>query len=154
MLFLRGFSYGHAFIWQSVKILSIFNILTLKQTFWKTKTFFKNLEYHFLVKSTKIENAWFAYKTAISEANAKTNTMVTTKWVCHKEHSLASNYVFSWKICFSFRDSYKELIWCTNYSNVEIHTGKFQTNSFVCSWIIVILSVVTQWKSENALTKK
>ena len=33
---------------------------------------FKKLEYRFLVESTKIENASFPYKTAISEANAKT----------------------------------------------------------------------------------
>ena len=37
------------------------------------KTFFKKLEYCFLVESTKIENASFPYKTPISKANAKTN---------------------------------------------------------------------------------
>ena len=42
---------------QSVEILSFFNTFTLKQIFSKTKTFFKNLEYDFLVKSTKIKNA-------------------------------------------------------------------------------------------------
>ena len=59
-------------MWQSVKVLNVFNTLTLKQIFWKTKTFFKKLEYRFLVESTKIENASFPYKTAISEANVKT----------------------------------------------------------------------------------
>ena len=49
--------------------------LTLKQIFWKTKTFFKKLEYSFLVKSTKIEN--ISDKTAKSEANVKTNRMVS-----------------------------------------------------------------------------
>ena len=39
------------------------------------KTFFKKLEYRFLVESTKIENASFPHKTAVSEANAKTNAM-------------------------------------------------------------------------------
>ena len=39
---------------------------------------FKKLEYRFLVESTKIENASFPYKTAISEANVETNKMVTT----------------------------------------------------------------------------
>ena len=43
------------------------------------KTFFKKLEYRFLVERTKIEKASFPYKTAISEANVKTNRMVTTK---------------------------------------------------------------------------
>ena len=58
--------------------LSVFNTLTLKQIFWKKKTFFKKLEYLFLVKSSKIENASFLYKTAISEANVKTNRIVST----------------------------------------------------------------------------
>ena len=43
------------------------------------KTFFKKLEYRFLVESTKTENALFTYKTAISKANVKTNRMVSTK---------------------------------------------------------------------------
>ena len=46
----------------------------MKQTFWKTKTFFRKLEYNFLVESSEIENVSFPYKTAISEAN------VTTKY--------------------------------------------------------------------------
>ena len=43
------------------------------------KTFFKKLEYCFLVERTKIEKESFPYKTAISEVNVKTNRMVTTK---------------------------------------------------------------------------
>ena len=31
----------HAFMWQSLKILNVFNILTLKQIFWKTKKIFE-----------------------------------------------------------------------------------------------------------------
>ena len=65
---------------------------------WKTKTFFKKLKYRFLVESTKIENASFPYQTAISEANDKTNKIVTTK-----ELSFASNYLFFWKFCFNLR---------------------------------------------------
>ena len=66
-------------MWQSVKILNVFNTLTLKQIFWKTKTFFEKLEYRFLVEGSKIENSLFSYKTAISEAKFKTNKIVTTK---------------------------------------------------------------------------
>ena len=40
--------------------------------FWKTRTFFKKLEYCFLVEVTKSESASFPYKTVISEANVKT----------------------------------------------------------------------------------
>ena len=37
----------------------------LKQIFWKTKTFFKKLEYRFLVETTKIENTSFPFKTTL-----------------------------------------------------------------------------------------
>ena len=90
----------HAFMRLSVKILNVFNTLTLKQIFWKTKTFVKKLEYRFLVQSTKIQNASFLYKIVISEVNVKTNRMVTTKWTYHKERSFASKYIIFLKIMF------------------------------------------------------
>ena len=84
-------------MWQSVKTFSIvFNSLTLKQIFWKTKTIFKKLEYSFSVESAKIQNASFPYKFATS--NVKTNKMVTTKLTYHKERSFASNYFIFLKI--------------------------------------------------------
>ena len=69
----------HVFIWQSVEVLNDSNTLTLKHIFWKMENFFKKLEYRFIVESTKVEKASFPYKTAISEANVKTNKMVSTK---------------------------------------------------------------------------
>ena len=45
----------------------------------------------FLVESTKIENASFPYKTAVSEGSVKTNIMVCTKWTYHRKRSFASN---------------------------------------------------------------
>ena len=108
-------------MWQSVKILNDLNNLTLKHIFWKTKTLFKKLEYRFLVESTKIENA-LQYKTAMSEANVKTNRVVSTKWTITKKGVLSVITLFIWKFCFSFRTSYKELIRCTNDPNVHIHT--------------------------------
>ena len=89
---------------QSVVILNVFNTLTLKQIFWKTKTFFIKLEYRFVVESTKIENASFPYKTAISEANVKTNGMVSKKWIYFKEQSFISNYFIFLKILFQFKN--------------------------------------------------
>ena len=56
------------------------------------KTFFKKLEYRFLVETTDIEDTSFPFKTALSEANVQTNRMTTTKWTYHKERSFASNY--------------------------------------------------------------
>ena len=55
------------------------------------QTLFKKLEYRFLVESTKIDNITFLYKTALSEANVRTNRMGSTKWNYHKEQSFASN---------------------------------------------------------------
>ena len=52
-----------------IQTFSIYT-LTLKQIFWKTKTFLKKQEYCSLVETTKIENTSFSFKTA-SEANAK-----------------------------------------------------------------------------------
>ena len=100
--------------------LNVFNNLTLKWIFCKTKTFFKKLEYRFLVESTKTDNASFPYKIATSEANIRTNRMTSTKWTHQKEWSFASNY-FLKNFCFSLRNSYKEMIWCTNDPNVHIH---------------------------------
>ena len=77
---------------KSVKVSNVFNTLTLKQIFWKTKSFFETLEYRFLVETTKIENTLVLFKTVLSEANVKTNRMATTEWTYHKGWSFASNY--------------------------------------------------------------
>ena len=103
----------HVFMWQSVKVSNVFNTLTLKQIFWKTKTFFKKLEYHFLVETTKIENTSFPLKTARSETNVKTNRMRLQNGPITKSGVFPVNTLFFWKICFSFRTSLIELIWCT-----------------------------------------
>ena len=68
-----------------MEILNVFNALTLIQIFWKTETFFKKLENHFLVETTKIENTSFLFKTTLSEANVKTNRMADTKLAYLKE---------------------------------------------------------------------
>ena len=85
-----------------MEALNVFNNLTSKQIFWKTKTFFKKLEYLFLVEITKIEDASFPYKHVMSEANLKTNKMVSTKQTYHKEWSFDSNYFIFLKILFQF----------------------------------------------------
>ena len=59
------------------------------------------LKSSFLVESTKTENVLFLYKTAISEANVKTNGTVSKKWTFHKERSFASNYFTFFEIFVS-----------------------------------------------------
>ena len=81
-----------------------FQYFNFEKIFWKTKTFFKKLEYFFLVESTKIEKTSFPYETVISEANVKRNRMVSTKWTYQKERSFASNYLIFLKILFQFKN--------------------------------------------------
>ena len=51
-----------------------------------------------------IDNITFPYKTALSEANVKTNRMVIIKLTYHKERSFASNHFPFLKILFQFRN--------------------------------------------------
>ena len=68
------------------------------------KSFLKKLEYRFLVESMKIEKASFPYKTVISEANVKANSMVSTKWTYHKKRSFESNKFNFLKLLFQFKN--------------------------------------------------
>ena len=74
-----------------------FSNLTLKQIFQKTTSFFKIPGESFLSESTKIEKATFPYKSALSEANVKTNRMGSAKWSYDKEQSFDSNYTLFYK---------------------------------------------------------
>ena len=86
----------HVFEWQPLEILNVFTTLIFKLIFWETKIFFKKLEYRFLV-----QNAIFPHKTALPEANVKTNRMGNTKCTYHERQSFASNYfIFFLKIFF------------------------------------------------------
>ena len=91
---------------QSVVILNVCNTLTLKQIFWKTKTYLKKLECSFLVERIKIENTSFPYKVAISETNVKANRMMSTKWTFRKELSFANKYIFFFKILFQLKNMF------------------------------------------------
>ena len=68
-----------------------FQFLNFVTYFLENENFFHKTGVPFLAERTKIEKASFPYKTAISEANVKTNRVVTTKWAYHRERSLASN---------------------------------------------------------------
>ena len=74
------------------------------EDFLENENLFKKTGVIYSVESTKIENASFSYKTAISEANVKTNRVVSTKWTYHKERSFASNYFIFLKIFLQFKN--------------------------------------------------
>ena len=98
-----------------------FQYFNCEINFLKNANFLKNWSTFFLVESTKIDNITFTYKTALSEANAKTNRMGSTKLTYHKEVLPVITFLLR-KFCSSLATSYIELIWCTNHSNIHIHT--------------------------------
>ena len=53
-------------------MFSIFNFAT---NFLENENLIQNIEYHFSVETTNIENASFPYETTMSEANVKRNRM-------------------------------------------------------------------------------
>ena len=60
-------------------------------------------EHRFLLERTKIENATFLYKIAISESTIKTNRLGSIKWTYHKRRNFASNYFIFLKIRFRYK---------------------------------------------------
>ena len=84
--------------------LKRFQYLNFEIDFLENENLFQKAGVIFLVESTKIENASFPHKTAISKANDKTNKILTTKWTYHKERSFASNYFIFSKILFQSKN--------------------------------------------------
>ena len=125
-------------MWQSLGILKVFNTLTLKQLFRKTKTFLKKLEYWFLIQSTKNEIVIFLHKTALSKAKVKTNRRGNTKWAYHKEWTFATDYfwIWIWKLNLSLRASYKQSMYKLPRSKFLHFSWTLQ--SFICGYIFPV----------------
>ena len=75
----------HIFIWQSLQILNILIILTLKQVFWKKENFKEKLVHCLFVESTMTENP----KTYV-----KTDRMENTKQIYPKKLNLPLTTLF------------------------------------------------------------
>ena len=52
-----------------------FQYFNFETSFLKNENLFKKMENRFLAESDRTENATFSYKTALTEANVKTNRM-------------------------------------------------------------------------------
>ena len=72
------------------------------ERFWK-------LEYCLLVKSTKFEYKTFPYKTALSESSVKVNRNGEYKMDLSQRTEFYQTNLFTWKVCFSLRASYKRV---------------------------------------------
>ena len=129
----------HLFMWQSVEILNVFNTLTLRQIFWKTKTFFQKNRVPFLVESTRLKTHHFHTKLT----NQKPMLRQIEWWVQNipftKNEVLPVTTSLFWKFCFSLRTSYKVMIWCTGEPNsiflLLVSAGVlFLTELFPCEY--------------------
>ena len=84
---------------ESSKRFQYFNFET---NYLENENLFQKNGVPFLVEATKIGNASLPFKTALSEANVKTNKIATTKWNIMKSGVLPVVILFFWKICFIF----------------------------------------------------
>ena len=85
------------------RILEIFNVssvLILKQLFLKNANPFHKTDAPFLNWKKYGWKRIILYKTTLSEAGR--NRIASTKWICYKEQSFASNCFNFWKILFQF----------------------------------------------------
>ena len=89
----------------------------MKQIFWKTKTFFKKLEYIFLVESSEIENALSPYKLPYQRPMLRQIKWRLQNGRIEKKGVLPVTTLFFKKFCFSITTSYKELTCCVNDPN-------------------------------------
>ena len=87
----------HAFMWQLVKVLNVFNTLTLIQIFWKTKTFFQNW---FTGKTRHFHSKLLCQKSMLRQIEWRLKNGPITK-----SGFLQVTALFFWKICFGFRIS-------------------------------------------------
>ena len=105
---------------QSLEILKVFNTLTLKQIFWKTITFFKKLEYRFLV--VRLKTRFFYTKLPCQKPMLRRIEWWVQNGALIKNVILQVTTLFFRNFCFILRTSCKELIWCTNYPNIHFCT--------------------------------
>ena len=119
-------------MWQSLEILIVFNTLTLKQIFSKTRTFFIKTGLPFLVESTSIENATFSCKIALKKPMLRLIEWGIQDGPIAKNGVLPVTTLVFRKFCFSLRTLYNELIWST--SRPKVHTHAFRKRwSFIFS---------------------
>ena len=102
----------HVSVWQSGKILNVFNTLTLKQSFWKKNTLFQ-------LKAPRLKK--HHYHTKLSYQKPMLTQIEW--WIQNGSKNGVSPVaaLFLWKFCFSLRTFQKELICCTKNSNIHIH---------------------------------
>ena len=90
-------------MWQSVEILNIFDTLTLKQLFWKTKTFFNNWSIIFWLKALRLETHFFHTKLPYQKPMLRQIEWWVQNGPVTKEQSFTSNYFIFLKNLFQLK---------------------------------------------------
>ena len=67
------------FLWTITESFKRFQYFNFETDFREKENLFQKTRVPSLVETTKAENTSFPFKTALSEANVKTNRMATTK---------------------------------------------------------------------------
>ena len=129
-----------------MKVSNVFSTSTLKQIFWKMKTFFKKLKYRFLVETINMKTHHFHSKLLCHKPMLRHLEWRLQNGPITKSGVLPVTTLFFWKICSSFRTSWKELIWCSNDPNVRICIFRKRW-SLVLGWFfpVSILNKQMHW---------
>ena len=98
------------FMWQSVEILNVFNTLTLKQIFWRKKTFSKNWGTVFQLKALRLKTHNFHTNLSYQKPMLKQIEWWVQNGPITKNRVLPVTTLVFWKFYFILRTSYKDLI--------------------------------------------
>ena len=103
-------------MWQSVKVSNVFNTLNLKQIFWKKK----HWSTVFWLNPLRLKTHHFHSQLLCQKPMSRQIEWWLQNGPITKSGVLPATTYFFWKICSSFKTSWKDLIWCTNNPNVKI----------------------------------
>ena len=82
-----------------------FQYFNFQKIFWKTNTFFKKLEYRFLVKKIRLKTQHFHTKLSCQKAMLRQIDWEVPNKLITKNGFLPLHALFFWKFCFSIRTS-------------------------------------------------
>ena len=105
-----------------LKILNVFNKLSLKQVSEKPKPFLENRSTVFEFRVLRLKVQHFRTKLSSQKAVLRQIEWGVQNGPITKNRVLPLITLFFWKLNFSIRASNKKLIECTNYPKIRINT--------------------------------
>ena len=112
----------------------------------KWKAFSKNWITVFCLKALRLKTHHFHAKLPCHKPMLRQIEWWMQNWLITNNGVLPVTILFFWKFCFSFRTSYKELIWRTNDPNVHIRTFcKRWSFLWRCFFAVSILNFIQEF---------